>query len=100
MTREHLLALRPGDVIKNKASGTLRVVANRPRRPSGRVIGIALVKVGSSWTDPNPCAWYDAWEIERSFEVTGRRRMLRLLRQVPLFFVSPKGLLSRTGVER
>lgn len=83
MTRKQLASLRAGDVIRHKRTRTLRVLAAPGTSAHGR-LSCALVKVGTSWTDPNPLAWYDPWEICRNYDVTNRPRMLALLRQIPL----------------
>ncbi len=99
MTREQLAKLKAGAVIKHKRTKTLRVLAAPAKSPHGRLC-CALIKVGSSWTDPNPLAWYDPWEICRSYDVTDHPRMLALVRSIPLFFVAKSGVISPTGVRR
>jgi hypothetical protein len=79
MTRDQLLALQPGDVIRRLgARRTLRVVLAGPGRTRGGAMGpVGLVKVGYSWTNPNPSAWYDAHVVLHGYAVTGARGMSR-----------------------
>lgn len=79
MTYKQYSRLLPGDAIRDKKTKQIRVVVSRPgdtQRSKGRG-PIGLVKVGHSWTDPNPTAWYDAWVIVSRFAVTGRQGLSR-----------------------
>ena len=49
------LDLKAGDVVVHVTRRTLRVVMVVGHRPPV----VAFRKVGRSWTDPNPWAWYD-----------------------------------------
>lgn len=80
MTYEEYSLLEPGEIIRRRdGKRTLRIVVSRPgnTKRSRRCGPVGLVKVGRSWTDPNPCAWYDAWVIVQGYERTGRRGMSR-----------------------
>lgn len=93
MTANECDRLKPGDIImRNNSRRTLRlVIAN------GRCV--ALAKIGHSWTDPNPGAWYDAWAIREQFVTTGKRAP-GALRQIPLYFKAKSGVVSRSGRAR
>lgn len=74
MTRAELLALRPGDIIRRKGpKRVLRVVLTAQGDKSRSLTPVGLIKVGRSWTDPCPSAWYDPYLIERDYVVTGQR---------------------------
>ena len=68
MTPREYMRLRAGDIIISRNSKrTMRLVIS----DAGTCIGLA--KVGHSWTDPNPGAWYSAWETQNQFETTDQR---------------------------
>lgn len=71
MTRVQLLRLRPGDIIRCRRTRALRTVVTS--FAGKKLTPVGLVKVGHSWTDPRPTAWYDAHVILHGYVVTGRR---------------------------
>lgn len=73
MTLHELILLRPGEFVRTIKTRTLRLVLSEamPTRYGGWT-GISLMKIGHSWTDPNPIASYDAWAAQQLFEVTER----------------------------
>ena len=75
MTYEQLLLIRPGDIIRTIKTRKPRLVLSDPGRTTkhGVCIGLTLMKIGRSWTDPNPTASYDSWAVRQLFEPTGRR---------------------------
>lgn len=77
MTLAQLLALRPGDVVRRRGPrGRLRVVLSQPSMHTRETPGpVCLLKVGRSWTDPNPGAWYDGRAIMEQYLTTNRRAM-------------------------
>lgn len=90
MTPREYMRLRAGDIIISRNSKrTMRLVIS----DAGTCIGLA--KVGHSWTDPNPGAWYSAWETQNQFETTDQRAP-GALRQVPLYFRNRSGSLTRS----
>lgn len=74
MTPEQYAALEPGIVIERYSNRSKRVVVSTPRRTrGGGWTSLGLVKVGHSWTDPNPTAHYDRGLILAEYAVTDRR---------------------------
>jgi len=74
MTSDEVESLIPGSIIRSRHGRReprlVIAVGRAPRTGRTRIIG--LVKIGHSWTDPRPTAWYDHWEVCRSFDFTGR----------------------------
>lgn len=76
MTRNEYLRLRPGDIIMRKRDRKLRIVAESPGTTHyGALIGLSLIKIGHSWTDPRPIASYDAWVILTEYRITRKKGM-------------------------
>jgi hypothetical protein len=77
MTRAEYLSLKPGQAIRQRRGARrVRIVLVPPvtHRANGRPVlyGIGLLKIGHSWTDPNPVASYDAVQIMPHYEIAGR----------------------------
>lgn len=67
-------ALRPGQIVRSRATRAPRLVLSAPSRTvGGGLTGISLFRIGHSWTHPNPIASYDAWAARGLFEWTDRR---------------------------
>lgn len=79
MTREEYVQLQPGQFIRHRATGRFRIVCSSPPHTTARggLGPLALQKLKGSWTDPHPCAWYDAWVILRDFDALSTRGMSR-----------------------
>jgi hypothetical protein len=75
MARSQYAAIRPGDILRARKSRAPRLVLSGPTSLHGgpRLFGLALFKIGHSWTGLNPVACYDPWAARRLFEVTLRR---------------------------
>ena len=74
VTRTELEAVEPGMCIRRRRGNRrIRVVLAVGHSRYGGLSVVGLVKIGRSWTDPNPSAWIDAAVVLRDYAVTGRR---------------------------
>ena len=88
MTPRQYADLRPGDLLRDKRDKRkLRLVMTTPGYVKwGTQSGpIGIRKIGHSWTDPNPAAYYDAWFIRKFFSLVQKgfrteKYVARLLR--------------------
>lgn len=79
MTHAEFLALRTGDVVRMRNSGTLRVVLHAARSERhGGTFSIRMLKLHGSWTNPCPFTSYNLTDGRLLLERTGWR-----LKQIP-----------------
>jgi hypothetical protein len=75
VTLREFFRLRPGHIIRRKKDRVLRVVVSETIDSAPRRMPVGLLKIGRSWTDPRPTAWYDANVILTGYLFTGRRAL-------------------------
>jgi hypothetical protein len=74
MTSDQFAKVKVGSVLRSKKTKRVRLVVFVSL--SGKQL--ALAKIGRSWTDPNPTAWYDKFVVMRDFAVTRHVSSLEL----------------------